>query len=540
MKQIKMIVIDDEPIILRGLVETYPWHKMGFTIVGTATNGETGLELIKEKKPQVVLTDIRMNQMTGLTLINKVREFDKNVVFIVMSAYKEFEYAKMACDMGVFGYLVKPIEEEILIQTMQSAYEYCEKKALIESEYDYLKEVILQDKGSFQNTIIERYLKDEISETAFIKTLEMMGKDAEIGNGFVGICIGFDIACCILNQEAFEVQGFAVFSHIEKEVLKRYKGWHFKDGPDKMILILSVDQMRDTNEVKEFINQLINEAKKMTDMTILSVISSMFYGTQGLKLAYTQVGGMYNLACESGVHMLIGNKDVVVESKEKIYSENEELLIISSIRKGDELGLKEAYSHFLFDIENSYKNDCVKKCLHRMALSVEFFLYDSYGLIEEIQVSFDKFYTLLPSLSKERAQGILYELLKKVLEIKNRYTEEKSKKYFSEYISKALEYIEQNLVDESLSITSVSEHVYLNPVYFGRLFKSTLNMSFKQYVLNKRIELAKKKIMEEGSSMVTIGNEVGIPNSSYFTQVFKKTTGYLPSEYKKEIMNEAN
>lgn len=540
MKQIKMIVIDDEPIILRGLVETYPWHEMGFTIVGTATRGETGLALIKEKKPQVVLTDIKMNHMTGLTLINKVQEFDKNVIFIVMSAYKEFEYAKKACDIGVFGYLLKPIEEEVLIQTMQSVYKYCEKKALIESEYDYLKEVLLQNKGSFQNAIIERYLKDEISEASFIKTLEIMGKDDEIGNGFIGVCIGFDIACCILNQEAFEAQGFAVFRHIEKKVLMRYKGWYFKNGPDKMILILAVDQMRDTNEVKEFINQLINEAKKMTDMTILSVISSVFYGIQGLKLAYIQIGEMYNLACESGVHMLIGNNDVAVESTEKIYSENEQLLIISNIRKGDEQGLKEAYVHFLFDIENSYKSDYIKKCLHRMALSVEFFLCDSYGLIEEIQVSFDKFYALLPSLSKEKAQDVLYELLKKALEIKNQYTAEKSKKYFSEYISKALEYIEQNLVDEKLSITSVSEHVYLNSVYFGRLFKSTLNISFKQYVLNKRIELAKKKIMEEGSSMVTIGNEVGIPNSSYFTQVFKKTTGYLPSEYKREMMNEAN
>ena len=63
-------------------------------------------------------------------------------------------------------------------------------------------------------------------------------------------------------------------------------------------------------------------------------------------------------------------------------------------------------------------------------------------------------------------------------------------------------------------------------------------MSFKQYVLNKRIELAKKKIIEGSSNIVTFGNEVGISNSSYFTQVFKKITGYLPSEYKKEMVDE--
>ena len=72
------------------------------------------------------------------------------------------------------------------------------------------------------------------------------------------------------------------------------------------------------------------------------------------------------------------------------------------------------------------------------------------------------------------------------------------------------------------------------------MWKKKIILSLKQYVINKRIELAKKKIIEESSSIVTIGNEVGIPNSSYFAQVFKKITGYLPSEYKKEITNGQN
>ena len=537
MKQIKMIIIDDEPIILRGLVETYPWHDMGFEIVGTATKATAGLELIKEKRPQVVLTDIKMNQMTGLMLIDHAKKFNKDIVFIVMSAYKEFEYAKQACDMGVFGYLVKPIEEETLMQTMKSVYEYCESKTMLEIEYDYLKEILLENKGSFQNVITERYLKDEITETAFIKSLERIGKNFTIKNGFIGICIGFDIAYCILNQEEFEAQGFAVFNYLEKYIFERYKGWSFKDGQDKVIFILNMEQ-EEITEVKVLVDKLVSESRKMTSMEIISVISAVFYGVQGLRLMYTQLQKIYDLACESGLHMLTGNNNIEVENKDHIYPKNEELLIINSIRKGDTKGLKEAYIQFLLDIEGVYKNEYIKKCLQRMGLSVEFFVYDSYGLIPDIKASFDSFYELLPSLTKEKAQDILFEILKRVIEVKNQYSVEKNKRYFSEYIEKALVYIEDNLVDETLSITSVSEYVYLNPVYFGRLFKGALNMSFKQYVLNKRIELAKKKIIEGSSNIVTIGNEVGISNSSYFTQVFKKITGYLPSEYKKEMVDE--
>ena len=534
MEQVKMIIIDDEPIILRGLVETYPWSEMGFTIVGATTKPELGLRLIEEKRPQVVLTDIRMNRMDGLTLIEKVREFDEDIIFIVMSAYKEFEYARKACEQRVFRYLVKPVEEKVLVDTMQAVYEHCENKINVINEYDYLKEILIDQKEDFQNVMMKRYLREEINEASFVKSLDRIGTVIKIGTGFIGAQMSFDITDCILNQEEFETQSFAVFTYLEKQIFKYYNGWHFKSGQDKIVFILNVEEMEDIEKLKE----IIGKARKLTNMEMSSVISSIFYGIKGLKLAYAQLQERYSLVCESGVHLLMGADSIEVQNKDKVYLESEELLIINSIRKGNKENLKAAYIHFLVEIEKIYSSEYIKKCLQRIALNVEFFVFDTYGKNEELEHSFDNFYIVLPTLSKEKAQDVLFELLKKVVDIKNTNLVEKDKKYFNEYIYKALEYIEQNLVDESLSITSVSEHVYLNPVYFGRIFKSALNMSFKQYVLNKRIELAKKKIIEDDSSIVTVGNEVGISNSSYFTQIFKKTTGYLPSEYKKEMMNE--
>lgn len=102
------------------------------------------------------------------------------------------------------------------------------------------------------------------------------------------------------------------------------------------------------------------------------------------------------------------------------------------------------------------------------------------------------------------------------------------------YMSKALAYIDENLHDETLSLTAVAAEVYLNPVYFGRVFKNTQNISFKQYLLEQRMELAKKLIVEGKDSISVICEKVGIPNRSYFSQVFKQHTGMLPSEYKKE------
>ena len=86
-----LYLIDDEAIILKGLLETYDWENMGFQVVGWARDGEEALPDIVEKKPDVVLTDVRMKKMSGLTLIEKVKEQGISTNFVVISAYRDFE-----------------------------------------------------------------------------------------------------------------------------------------------------------------------------------------------------------------------------------------------------------------------------------------------------------------------------------------------------------------------------------------------------------------------------------------------------------------
>ena len=87
-----------------------------------------------------------------------------------------------------------------------------------------------------------------------------------------------------------------------------------------------------------------------------------------------------------------------------------------------------------------------------------------------------------------------------------------------------------------MSIAEVAEHVFLNQVYFGRLFKQTMNMSFKKYVLRTRLEYAKQLLEESEDSINDICTKVGIINPSYFSKLFKQEIGMLPSEYKKNIV----
>ena len=122
MELLKLVIVDDEPILLEGLIRTYDWAGMGFQVAGSAQSGEKAIEVIKEVKPHVVLTDIRMKQISGLMVMEEIQKTDLECLFVVLSAYRDFDYAQQACDLGAFAYLLKPIEDDKLRQTMQSAY----------------------------------------------------------------------------------------------------------------------------------------------------------------------------------------------------------------------------------------------------------------------------------------------------------------------------------------------------------------------------------------------------------------------------------
>ena len=160
-------------------------------------------------------------------------------------------------------------------------------------------------------------------------------------------------------------------------------------------------------------------------------------------------------------------------------------------------------------------------------------LENSYGMNDEIRGRLSIFYEKYRDLSALKMVDVIYQLLTKILEIRIDAQPEIMNSYFSGYVNRAQEYIEANIANPDLSIGDVAQEVYLNQVYFGRMFKNACGVSFKRYLLNRRIELA-KNLLQENCSISEICEKVGIWNPSYFSQVFKQTVGCLPSEFRKQ------
>lgn len=155
---LKLVIVDDEPILLEGLVKTYDWNGMGYEVVGFAQSGEQALKVIREKKPHVVLTDIRMKQISGLMVMEEIKKENPECQFVVLSAYRDFEYAKKACDLGAFAYLLKPIEDEKLQATMTDVGKICEDQIRNEEKYDRWERLLKKDGDGFLQVVVQKYV----------------------------------------------------------------------------------------------------------------------------------------------------------------------------------------------------------------------------------------------------------------------------------------------------------------------------------------------------------------------------------------------
>lgn len=528
MELLTLYLVDDEPIILKGLLETYDWERMGFEVIGFARDGEEALEEIKEKNPDVVLTDVRMKKMDGLALIEHVKNLGMTTNFVVISAYRDFEYARKACQNGALSYLVKPIDEDELESTMSEIYELCTDRKFKEKNYTLWEKIILEDQDNFLKQMLEKYLDDAMDEAEMAEFFVSLSREAEMEHQFAVIIAGIDIVQRVVNQKEFDMKQYVLESSLNRTISEKYPVWVKKTAEGAACYIVDLGDEGRTEPLKRMLT--LQRAELKGDM--ISTLSNCGKGLAGLKQVYTQALNLYEMAAEAGAGILTVDVSVPLKMKHQ-YSLDVETQILGAFRKNDAIQLKKTFEKFIFSLPQ--EENAVRVYLRRLAVRVEFAVEDSSGLTEEMTKSFRNFYEAVEQVTPPKAVNILYQLLLHMIELRSSMSETSAEQYFKEYIPVALEYIQEHLQDETLSITSVSEHVYLNSVYFGRIFKNVMDMSFKRYVQNVRMEKAKEMLLEETESIANICTAVGIPNPSYFSQLFKQYTGTLPSEYKRSL-----
>lgn len=154
---LRVMLVDDEPMALEGLAILIDWKKEGFSVCASCSSGTEALEVLMAAKPQLIVTDIRMQNMDGLSLMLNARERGYEGAFIIVSGYSDFEYAKKAMRIGVAGYLLKPIDAKEASQVLEQV-----RKELIEKEMKHKLPL-----AAYQQAVTELLMGQPVKHMAF-------------------------------------------------------------------------------------------------------------------------------------------------------------------------------------------------------------------------------------------------------------------------------------------------------------------------------------------------------------------------------------
>ena len=523
----KILIVDDEKrvgVLVKNLIH---WDDLNMECVGLYDNGLEALEGIRKDEPDIVITDVRMPQMSGLELIqmSQKRIENREVFFIVISGYKEFEYAHKALEFGVENYLLKPINEEELNTVLEKINQKIEvrnkEKEKIEKSVEESNKIIRRD-----------FLKNIIDQSKE----RVIGKVDLKGNRYRGIDIKFDYNNYMnRNKRQDELLVDKVYQVVEECFKDRVEESLICEKDYLHIYCLINYQAENTGSFYQILNECVLRIKEsIMGLDQYQVTIGVGAEKERFEDIRISIRESYQAVCNRlryGVGRLIYFEDVTETEGETIDLERK---------------IREIQDEFVNAID-TYSGDKMICLIRKTMDSIERHVMDMtvyYTLAERfVDVFFlhTDFETEDKALKKREILGKIQHTkdifqMRKVLtvELKTMMENMKKSKEMQSVrpIRVAIDYIENHYASK-LSLDDIAGLVDLNPVYFSTLFKKETGVNFSAYLAKIRMEHAKKILVETNDTISAIGIQVGYEDQKYFSQAFKKIVGIKPAAYRK-------
>ena len=533
---IRLMLVDDEPIIRKGISTSIDWKQYGVDIVAEVSNGVDALKKARELKPHIVLSDIRMPMMNGLDLSeNLIKEFS-DIKIVLLSGYEEFEYAKEAIKIGVKDYLLKPVGEKELIavitricdeiaEELEQKREHISLSIVLSENYSHIKSNFL--KGIFEGKYIS---SDIIYQKA--KTLEL----ALNGPRFLIFVIDIDDFAIITEgtlEREKESLKYGVMNISEEVMRSKLSGFVCHGDFERLIGLMNVETCLD----KGFLDALCAEiqycVKKHLGLSISIGLGRVYNDIQEIKTSYTEAIAALRNKIYLGRGSIIPFKEeyareIVVPI---LYTSSEEKEIISYIAALDINNLNASIEKIISkytDNQSSFES-IRNMCCRLTVISLSSLEGMGINVTNAVGVNFNPYKEVIKFDTLESLRKWLSSFFDKIVSL---VYENRTQK-FNSIIKSVLKHIEENY-DSDLSLGKVAGMVYVTPNYLSRIFKQEMGVNFVDWLNGFRVEKAKALLMESGIKSYEVAEKVGYKDYKYFSSIFKKFTGYSPKQYKEK------
>ena len=529
----KVFLVEDEIVVREGLRSNIDWEQYGFTYIGDATDGEMALPMIREIKPDVLITDIRMPFMDGLSLSAFVRKELPNTKIAIISGYDDFSYAQQAIQIGVEQYLLKPITKAKMIEMLTGLREKLDSDAGQKNYFQQFMQETQEYEQFSRRRFFEQLTSGRLSVTEIYETAGQLNIDINAQSYNIVVLYLNSISHGRENPGRYTdalaslqeklVRFFLVFPEY---VLFRWSVTTYvilvKGNPDQI-------DVRTANCV-ENICRRCDEYEGEVDWHVATGQSVMRLSAIPDCFAEANKNISYRHVCPND-HVLTAES---LENWKQSSSASGGLSTIDPelVRKFLTDGTSDEVDLFLVQLLGNNGDEALKSTMFCLYFSMTVYL-KTVEFVEQLGCCFDEFLrpeirTRLKDPDPAIAKNNVRHILKMALAIRDR----ESTKHYRDLLAQALDFIDNHYSENTISLNVVAKQVDISPSYFSTVFSQEVGQTFVEYLTQKRMEAARRLLQQTELRSSEIANLIGYKDPHYFSYLFKKTQGCTPRDYR--------
>lgn len=542
---LKIFLAEDEVVVRETIKRMIPWEELGFELVGEAADGEMALPLLIRQQPDLLITDIKMPFMDGLTLARLAKKEIPGLKVVILSGYDDFNYAKQAIGIGVEDYLLKPITKNALIERLseiRSRYEH--EKTQKEYYEKFQREMQAYEKNSSRD-FFEALVGGSMDMMEVYKRAEKLGLDivAEAYNVLI-----FTMNC----DEDFSGQRDE-YSSWEAESLELLE--NFFAGHSSAMLFRSnifsygvlLKGQRET--IEENTRACVDEIRKILSRQDGRREWFLAVGQSVERLS--QIQKSYHTASRAFSQRYLYDENILyydemetmehpggqAETEDNAYLQKVDVNALNPaiLQKFLSNGLQEEIENFVKDYFYAIGQEPMESLVFRnyVILNVRFSVISfikGLGCDTNEMESADTEEVLAES-GKNMESAIAYakKMISQAIEIRDQNSGNKNRSI----LKTAVDFIDSHYMEEDISLNTVANVANVSSNHFSALFSQNMGQTFIEYLTTLRMNKAKELLRCTGMRSSEIAGEIGYKDAHYFSYLFKKTQGMTPSDYRK-------
>ncbi|MDU0200486.1 MULTISPECIES: response regulator [Paenibacillus] len=527
-----LLIVEDEVRLRNALANNIPWDKHGIEVVGQAGNGVEALRFIDRKKPEIILLDLQMPEMDGLTLAKQLRQSDPLLKIIVLSGHDDFAYAQEALSIGVMKYLLKPAGDEEILETVLEAAEKLRSELEQRHNEDELKQRWEQHLPYLVNDFLQGWLKGkfelwEIEQRSKYLQMNML-KGAQFAVAVVDMDPLPDTETRFSRKDMSLLQ-FSLGS-IVQEYLQSTPCWVVSDYAGYTVVVYKLSGDEAPKEALQRIN-VLTEKLLFTVLSCLRLTASA--GISGTIGGCEDLNKLYVQAVRALQNRIMLGHDLAIPYQE-VQGREPEFVLQPNLEKALEIALETGEENKAADMLSALWEGGMAKAetieeihehiLYFESLFVRMIQKQGWSVREVAGEDYVYFHNHRELMVKEQILIWLQRMIKAYLT----YARERRKSTSHDMIKTILSLVE-NEIDQEMTLHAVADRLYVNSSYLSRLFKQETGKAFSTYVMERKMERA-KATLQEGVRVYDAAAAVGYRDVSYFTRVFRKYWGVTPGE----------